>query len=592
MHTSNHRTNPYLFCAIFVLLTAVAFPQATTRVSVNNAGVHGNGDSQLPVISANGRYVAYASVASNLVPGDANGKSDVFIFDRETQVTSRISVASNGAEGNEASGGVSFGPADLSADGRFVVFSSNASNFVPGDTDNANDIFLHDRTTGTTSRVAWGVFGEQSRYPSISSDGQHISFQSGYALLPGSNNGQDIYLYDVQAGQTTRVSVNSAGNAANSSCYISSISANGLIVAFDSYATNLVTDDTNGTQDVFVHDLAVATTTRVSVSSAGLEGSQYSGSPDLSDDGLIVVFTSDGSNLVPNDTNNVGDVFVHDRASGTTTRVSVNSSGIEANGSSVHPSISPSGRFVVFLSNATNLVANDTNGSIDIFVHDRLSGITTRANVDSEGNQGHGRSSGFDGRASISEGGIEIAFSSRFTNLVPADTNNRRDVFVHDTSEVPPSGAVCFGDGTGSPCPCGNEAIVGQGCLHSGGVGMTIASVGSTSISGDDLVMIATNCPPGNSGIFYSGTELLDPSANLFDGLRCVAGTTLRYRGIHQTNGVAADTGFVAQDPSESYFRPGGTYVFQYFSRDSSDGPTPCGGSANLSPAYAVVMTF
>jgi len=150
---------------------------------------------------------------------------------------------------------------------------------------------------------------------------------------------------------------------------------------------------------------------------------------------------------------------------------------------------------------------------------------------------------------------------------------------------------LCFGDGSGTPCPCGNDSPdAGEGCLHTGGVGMTIEGSGSASIAQDDLTATARGCPHGNSGIFYSGRTSLDPGNVLFDGLQCAGGDVRRYQGRFQTNGTVSDTSFVAQDPSGIYFVPGVTYYFQFWTRDVAAGASPCGTAANFSPGLHVVM--
>ena len=182
----------------------------------------------------------------------------------------------------------------------------------------------------------------------------------------------------LSAQATTRVSVDSAGVEGNNGSWVPSISGDGRFVAFESYASNLVPGDTNLTVDVFVHDRQTGQTTRVSVDSAGVEGNGWSWPSSISGDGRFVAFESGASNLVPGDTNLTGDVFVHDRQTGQTTRVSVDSAGVEGNSVSQTHSISGDGRFVAFESAAYNLVPGDTNGRYDVFVHDRLGISLTR----------------------------------------------------------------------------------------------------------------------------------------------------------------------------------------------------------------------
>jgi Tol biopolymer transport system component len=231
------------------------FAGTTTCVSVASDGSQGNDGSYSPSISADGRYVAFDSDASNLVSGDTNSESDVFVHDRQTGETTRVSVASDGEQGNEDSWYPS-----ISADGRHVAFGSSASNLVGGDTNSEYDVFVHDRQAGQTTRVSvasdGGQGNDRSEEFSISADGRYVVFDSAASNLVGcdTNDVWDIFVHDRQAGQTTRVSAASDGSQGNSDSGGSSISADGRYVVFDSAASNLVGGDTNGNWDVFVHD--------------------------------------------------------------------------------------------------------------------------------------------------------------------------------------------------------------------------------------------------------------------------------------------------------------------------------------------------
>jgi tricorn protease-like protein len=404
----------------------------TTLVSVDSAGTQGNGHCYSLSLSADGRYVAFQSAASNLVPGDTNNYTDIFVHDRQTGDTARVSVSSSGAQGNSESEWPS-----ISADGRYVAFDSPASNLVTGDT-GYYDVFVHDRQTGQTARVSVSSGGAQgnrdSGWPSISADGRYVAFRSAASnLVTGdTNNRYDIFVHDRQTGQTSRVSMDSAGTQGNHDSGWPSISADGRYVAFQSYASNLVPGDTNNASDVFVHDRQTGQTSRVSMDSAGTQGNNESLYLAISADGRFVAFQSYASNLVPGDTNNAPDVFVHDRQTGQTTRASVSSSGAQGNSGSDWPSISADGRFVAFLSYASNLVPGDTNDVRDIFVHDRQTGQTTRASVSSSGDQGNSESNS----PSISADGRSVAFQSAASNLVPGDTNGYQDIFVYDSQNI------------------------------------------------------------------------------------------------------------------------------------------------------------
>ncbi|MGQ0521567.1 MAG: hypothetical protein ACT4PX_10520, partial [Actinomycetota bacterium] len=455
---------------------------ATERVSVSSTGAQGTGTSSIaiPSVSDDGRFVAFHSRAEKLVPGDTNNREDVFVRDRATGTTVRASVGTGGVQGE--------GPslsARISGNGRFVLFGSGASNLVPDD-DNEDppaptasaeaigrDVFVHDLATGVTTRESVSSDEAQGRCfePSdptqfrfcsggvalaeadISADGRFVAFAGNAEnLVPGDTNGNtDVFVRDRVAGTTTRVSVVTGGaQATGGASSEPSISADGRFVAFSSAATNLVAGDTNGQRDIFVHDRQTTTTTRVSVVTGGAQGCTGSGGPpvscgaatgagasalpSISDDGNIVTFASVTRFFVAGDTNNVSDVFVHDRAANATTRVSVGAGGAEANGGSFFPSLSGSGRFVGFDSLATNLVAGDTNALSDAFVHDRVTGETTRVSVTRRLGQAVGASY----FPVLNTDGRYVAFASDAFNLVSGDNNFAPDVFLHDRTRPLP----------------------------------------------------------------------------------------------------------------------------------------------------------
>ncbi|MFN8547629.1 MAG: calcium-binding protein, partial [Candidatus Eisenbacteria bacterium] len=350
-----------------VLLGGSAWAQTTSRVSVDSNGNQGNDVCDLPdcVTSADGRYTAFSSRASNLVSGDTNGYCDVFVHDLQTGTTTIASVDSNDVQGNDDSWDPS-----ISADGRYVVFSYPAE-LVPG---YGFGVFLHDLQGGTTTivSVSNGVVG-YSYHESISGDGRYVAFESDADnLVPGDTNGLlDIFVHDLQTGTLTLVSTDSTGVPGNDWSLESSISGDGRYVAFASHASNLVPGDTNGCSDVFVHDLQTGTTTLVSVDPNGVQGDLLSEYPSISGDGRYVAFTSRSDNLVRGDTNQEEDAFVHDLQTGAVTLVSVDSNGLQGDSQTFFSAISGDGRRVAFGSRSDNLVAGDTNGVSDVFVHDR-----------------------------------------------------------------------------------------------------------------------------------------------------------------------------------------------------------------------------
>jgi Tol biopolymer transport system component len=397
---------------------------AIDRVSVSSAGVQANGMSAEQAISADGRYVAFESDASDLVPGDTNQSTDVFVQDRRTGRTSRVSVASDGGQG---SGGY---PA-ISADGRYVAFVSYSPALVPGDSNGVADVFVRDRRAGTTSRVSVG--DAISFSPDISADGRYVTFLSDAAnLVPGDTNDlTDVFVQDRRTGTTRRITVSATGAQADNISSSAAISADGRRVTFASAASNLVPDDTNGVEDVFVRDLGAAAPTRISVSSTGVQADAWAAAPAISAGGRYVTFSSTATNLTPGHRDQAWDVFVRDLRTGTTTWVSTSTLGAEGDSTvgSISSVISADGRYVAFMSSAGNLVAGDTNNVEDAFVRDMRAGVTRRVSVSRDGVQGNADSR----LPQISADGRYVTFFSYASNLVADDTNGEADVFVHRT---------------------------------------------------------------------------------------------------------------------------------------------------------------
>jgi uncharacterized repeat protein (TIGR01451 family) len=409
-------------------------PGVTQRVSLNSAGEEGNADSSISAISGDGRFVAFGSNATNLIPG-GNLPFSIFVHDRLAGTMEIVSVSSSGRQGE----GFSSSP-DISDDGRYVAFDSDAANLVRGDRNNITDVFRHDRVTGETVLLSVTSDEQQgdasSHGPAISGDGRFVVFHANSPLVPeDTNETTDVYLRDVQAGTTALVSVGFNGGAGDNSSFIQEISSDGNFVAFVSSATNLIPNDVVDFEaGVYVRDLVTGTTELVSVGSDGTPASiGFFGTPSISADGRYVAFST-ATSLVPEDIREFSlDIYLRDRLAGTTELISVNSDEVPGDGRSEGPSVSADGRFVAFQSDSANLASPDLPAGgffpdEDIFVRDRQLGITYRVSESSAGAEGDARSLG----PSISADGLVTAFSSDASNLIPGDTNGVTDIFVND----------------------------------------------------------------------------------------------------------------------------------------------------------------
>jgi hypothetical protein len=457
--------------AVAALLAPRAAAQSTARASVATGGIQSDGNSFVPAISADGRFVAFYSSATNLVPGDTNVNPDIFVRDRIGGTTQRVSVDSAGVEGDDSSTFPS-----LSSDGRFVAFQSRATNLVPNDINAAIDVFVRDRQSSTTERVSVSTAGVNANYQSqnasISGDGRYVVFDSTATnLVLGDTNGaSDIFVRDRQLGTTVRVSLSSGGVQANSSSNSAAISSDGRFVAFVSFATNL-TPDTNFSTDVFVRDLQAGATSMISANTAGVQGNSNSKVCSISATGRFVAFVSGATNLVTGDTNANFDVFLRDRTLGTTERVSVGASGTQANSSSDGAcSISADGDTVAFESIASNLVAGDNNAKWDIFVRHRAAATTQRVSIDDTGAQGNAASH----YVAISSEGRFAVFQSAAT-LVAGDTNGSTDVYVRDSWPVPV--VFCTASTSTNGCSATISANVVPSVSHATACVVTVANV-------------------------------------------------------------------------------------------------------------------
>jgi Tol biopolymer transport system component len=348
-------------------------------------------------VSANGRFLAFISSASNLVPGDTNGVSDVFVYDRVADSFERVSVSSAGDQGNAESG---IDALTMSADGRFVVFSSDATNLVANDTNDYADKFIHDRATGATRRLGAIQFYSST---AISADGRYLAFDAGGAHVGA------IARLDRSTGRIIGVAIGS-----DETPTVIGISADGDRVAAD------------GSGGIYVHDFTTGRTHRVRLSNLVSTINLDAVPNALSADGRYLMFTSSLSNIVAGDTNGKSDVFVRDLLNHRTNRISISNGERQSDAGSSGLGISGKGRYRLFVSFGHNLVAGDTNGVADIFVRDSVAGTTVRCSVATDGTQAdRGSSDGI-----LSQNGVWTFFDSAATNLVPGDTNGAIDPFV------------------------------------------------------------------------------------------------------------------------------------------------------------------
>lgn len=424
--------------------TAIGQPFGTELVSVSTAGNQGNAQSRGGVASADGRFIAFFSTATNLVPDDTNGAGDVFVRDRRSSTTERVSINSAGVEGN----GFSASPS-ISSDGRYVAFASSATNLVAFDFNDAQDVFVHDRATRTTIAVSITNTREQgngdSHENSISADGRIVAFRSFASnFIDGDLNGtSDIFVHDISLRTTDIVDVDNDGTLFAGST-APTLSGNGRFVAFASG---------NGPpSQVFVRDRIDRVTRNASTSISGEPANHSSQSPAISADGQLVTFLSYGTNLVAGDRNGLPDIFVA-RTDGTTIRrVSVPTGGGESNGQSLYTALSGNGQVVAFYSEASNLVDDDTNDVGDIFVYDVERAVLARVSLSAEGEQANGRSL----PVSLSADASMAVFSSEATNLVLEDTNGDWDVFAVSLvapTRTPTSTRTAIGAMTPTPTP-------------------------------------------------------------------------------------------------------------------------------------------
>ncbi|MCP4359801.1 MAG: hypothetical protein GY796_17475 [Chloroflexi bacterium] len=427
------------FVTLFALVSlaqATAAPYAphagpTIRVSVKSDGSQSNDDSNLSDISADGRTITFISLADNIVSGDTNDQQDIFVHDTQTGVTERVTDHANGP---------SYDP-KISDDGRYVVFASRASNLVADDNNGKQDIFIYDRSGQTMQLVSVVVNGgadNDSRHPDISGNGRYIVFSSSATNLVGEDNNlrDDVFRWDQQAKVMERISVDSNEAEGNGHSHSPAISSDGSRIVFVSIAANLVSGDSNNLPDIFLREINDDDTFRLSQSGA-TEANGDNLDPAISNNGDYVVFVSFSNNLVINDTNGYPDIYLRDLTDASMARISITSANAQPDDWCEEPAISGDGRYVVFQSYASTLLSDNVSGSRDVFILDRQDHSFTRASIASSGVVGNASSK----EPVIAADGRYIAYSSKADNLILIDTNGKRDIFVHDmkTSLPPPT---------------------------------------------------------------------------------------------------------------------------------------------------------
>jgi Tol biopolymer transport system component len=437
-----------LLALVFLSSWSTLFAASTALISGRSQKNQSNGASTAPAVSENGQFVAFASFANNLDRDRCrNGFSHIFLRDRTAGTITCISLSSGGEQGNQNSQAPT-----LSADGGFIAFESMATNLAGENCESAfSQIFVHDLTAGTMSCVsvdAGGRRGNQhSHAPSISADGQVIAFDSRADNLDGAcdNGFSQIFVHNRATATTRCISVSADGNLRNGDSFDPSITADGRVVVFHSAATNLPGQCGNGNSHIFMHGLPTGQTTCVSVNSDGNQSNGNSGLARISGDGGFVAFESDATNLTARCNNGFVHVFVRELGPARTACVSIDNRGEQANNDSTAAAISFNGRLVAFSSTATNLTVNRcTEGNSQVFVRDRADGSTACASVGRKRVSGNSNSA----NPALSGDGLLVSFESDATNLVKKDTNGNRDIFAHifSVSEDPPLVTIEFGD--------------------------------------------------------------------------------------------------------------------------------------------------
>jgi Tol biopolymer transport system component len=512
-------------CALMVgsSLAATGFAQgAIERVSVPASGPQGNGPSQFGAVSADGRYVVFESDASNLVPGDTNAASDIFLRDRLFGATECLSRPASGAVAN----GGSNRPA-LSDDARIVAFVSTANDLAAGDVEvpgtlNSADVFVLDRSTGSIQLISRRVSGAQAtahfETPAVSGDGSTVVFGSSIDLATGADS-VEVWAYDVASGALGRVD----GGAATPFARYPSISHDGRFVSYRAWVTlpsGLLT------RQILVRDRVAASTQYASLFANGALGNADSSWSSISADGRFVAFDSLATNDVPSSGAGVTRVYVRDLASGTTELVSVNSLGQPNIAACNTPVLSPDGRRVAFYSNGSDWIPGDTSAAADAVVFDRTTRALIALGTSAAGSQTLSASAITAFRAD----GAQVVLISASGNLVPGDTNGHFDVFLKDVTPL-------------IPAPYCTAQVNSLGCTSN----LTSSGLPSASSSSAFLVEARELINRRHAVLFYG----FAPNAVPFNGGTLCIAAPLKRTAVQPTGGSATGidcTGAIAFD--------------------------------------------
>jgi len=525
----------------------VAEPQnagVLIRISVGSEALEADNYSINPIFSADGTKVVFSSMATNLDGGDTNNKQDIFVTGVTGSGMTRVSTDASGVEGNGDSSSASF-----SADGSKVIFTSQSTNLVSGDTNSFQDIFIKDLNSGAVTRVSTSSTGVQangvSDLATLSADGSKVVFVSSASnLVAGDTNGkQDIFVKDLNTGVVTRVSTDSSNVQDNGASFTPTFSADGTKVVFASEATNLTAGDTNGAADIFVKNLITGAVTLVSTDSSNAQGNSSSQTPVFSPDGTKVAFVS-YSRLTNTDNNGTSDIYIKDLTTGVTTLVTTDALGVQANGFTGSPVFSADGTKLAFISLASNLVPGATNSVGHVFIKDLNTGEVTLVSADEHGVQGNNTSLS----ASINADGSRVVFATLASNLLN-DDNGVADIFIKNV--------------TGG----GNDTIESSVSysLNGNTDNLTLTGTANLTASGNDLYNVIT----GNSG-----DNILDGGSGK-DTLRGGAGNDIYY---------VDDAGDVVQETNS------GTVTL--FSSDSSSVPGNAASDQPVASAHGTNIVF